>query len=236
MPRVFQTDHRAFTALRYHHHGVSFATIVLEGGYTEVRDGVPNNCAAGEIVLHRASEEHADYFTSAARCLNVELEPAAVHGAFESGLPTGAVRSAVDAVVRAFSTDAGGAALEAAVLRLQSALASRPPARHSVPDWLRAAIDRFEWSGDPPLREAARIVGVHQTHFSREFHRHVGLTPNGFRRRARVRRASELLLETALPLASVAQACGFNDQSHLTRTFGAALGLPPAAYRRVFAR
>jgi transcriptional regulator GlxA family with amidase domain len=79
-------------------------------------------------------------------------------------------------------------------------------------------------------------VGVHQTHFSREFHRHVGLTPNGFRRRARVRRASELLLETALPLASVAQACGFNDQSHLTRTFGAALGLPPAAYRRVFAR
>ena len=45
-----------------------------------------------------------------------------------------------------------------------------------------------------------------------------------------------LLLTTSAHLVNVAHSCGFNDQSHLTRTFGASLGLSPGAYRRAFAR
>jgi hypothetical protein len=60
--------------LKHHRHETAFATIVLEGSYTEVCDAIPNACPAGTIVLHAAEEEHADYFTNAGRCLNVELE------------------------------------------------------------------------------------------------------------------------------------------------------------------
>jgi AraC family transcriptional regulator len=62
------------------------------------------------------------------------------------------------------------------------------------------------------------------------------MTPTAFRRGARVRRATELLLSTNTRLALVAQECGFSDQSHLTREFGAAVGLSPATFRRTFAR
>ena len=47
-------------------------------------------------------------------------------------------------------------------------------------------------------------------------------------------RAKELL--SKLPLADVALACGFADQSHLTRTFRRLEGMTPAAFRRAGAR
>jgi AraC-like DNA-binding protein len=195
VPHTFTTEHPASTTMRYHSHGIAFATIVLEGGYTEVRDGVPFVCPAGTVVVHDAREEHADYFTAPTRCLNVELD---------------------DAVAQ----------------RLLAA--RRPPP--SVPAWLQATLDAFDWSGAAPLRDAARVAGIHPTHLSRAFRRHLGTTPQGFRQRARLRRASALLLETDASLTTIALSCGFSDQSHLTRTFGAALGLAPGAYRRTFAR
>ncbi|MGM4931091.1 helix-turn-helix domain-containing protein [Tardiphaga robiniae] len=42
----------------------------------------------------------------------------------------------------------------------------------------------------------------------------------------RVELARNLLMKTDMPLADVAQACGFADQSHFTRIFSAATGLP----------
>jgi AraC-like DNA-binding protein len=236
-PRVFETTHREATGLPYHHHGIAFATIVLDGSYTEVRDGTPTSCPSGTIVLHHPSEVHADYFTSTGRCLNVELESTARDGILASVDLDGDLRRAVGGVVQAFYAGAPVPTLDGAVARLQTSLTQRMtrPKQH-LPEWLQATIDRFEWTGDAPLGEAARFAGVHHVHFSREFHRHIGMTPNAFRRRARLRRASDLLLSTSDRLVNVAQSCGFNDQSHLTRTFGSSLGLTPAAYRRAFAR
>ncbi|HTW82963.1 MAG TPA: helix-turn-helix transcriptional regulator [Candidatus Sulfotelmatobacter sp.] len=196
-PRTFTTEHAARSTLRYHHHGIAFATIVLEGAYTEVRDGVPRVCPAGTVVLHDPHEEHADYFTRATRCLNVEFDEVALRRA------------------RALREPHGAAAL---------------------PGWLRHTLDAFEWAGPAPLRDAARMAGLHQTHFCREFRRVLGTTPGAFRRRARLDRASALLVASDASLAGIAQACGFSDQSHLTRTFAGTLGLAPAAYRRAFAR
>jgi|HubBroStandDraft_1064217.scaffolds.fasta_scaffold17587_4 AraC-like DNA-binding protein len=214
-PRTFTTAHPASSTLRYHHHGIAFATIVLEGCYTEVRESVPLVCPAGTLVIHDAHEEHADYFTQPTRCLNLELDEPVARGTIGCDLGDDPLRAALNAL---------------AALRARSGGAS------GEPEWLQPTLDRFEWSGAEPLRGAARVAGLHPTHFSRAFRRHVGTTPNGYRLRARVRRASALLLETNASLASIALACGFSDQSHLTRTFGAALGLAPAAYRRTFAR
>jgi AraC family transcriptional regulator len=235
-PAVFESVHRSEERLRYHGHGSAFATIVLEGAYTEVCNDIPSACPTGTIVVHDSAEEHADYFTTAGRCLNVELERPPRHVLPAAAIP-GDLRAAVDDLVRAFYLRSAESSLGGSAARLQHLLnAQAPPAQRAEPSWLNVVIDRFDWAGAAPLRDAAALADVHPAHFSREFHRKTGETPNAFRCRARVRRASELLLATSERIASIALACGFNDQSHLTRTFHATLGLSPARYQRVFAR
>jgi AraC-like DNA-binding protein len=234
---VFETDHFGCSAMRHHRHGPPFITIVLRGSYVEVQDAVPEVCRGGTIVVHEAGEEHADRFVSDTRCLNVEL-PSATGAAYDLGtlsLDRQALRDAVEWVIRSFYDRTHE--LSDAVSNLHSALIQRSCEPVSErPHWLLRAIEEFPWAYAVPLREAAAIAGVHETHFSRAFRRHVGMTANEYRSRARVRLASKLLLTTTSSLARIALSAGFSDQSHLTRVFSQRLGLSPAGYRRTFAR
>jgi AraC-like DNA-binding protein len=234
---VFETDHRGCSAMKHHRHGSSFVTLVLGGAYVEVCDMVPALCRSGSIVVHDAAEEHADRFASDTRCLNVELpcDSGATGSRGSIALDLAPLQNAVGEVVRSFYGD--GRELGAAVVRLHDALLRRsteaPPKR---PTWLRSVIDGFPWEEAVPLREAAAIAGLHETHFSRAFRRHVGMTANAYRTRARIRLASKMLLTTMAPIARIALNAGFSDQSHLTRAFSRSLGLSPAGFRRTFAR
>jgi AraC family transcriptional regulator len=58
------------------------------------------------------------------------------------------------------------------------------------------------------------------------------MTIGEYVRRRRADRAAALLNDTHLPLAEIAQACGFYDQSHLSRAFVARFGVSPRRYRR----
>ncbi len=234
---VYETDHDGRSVLRHHRHDVPFVTIVLDGAYVEVRDAVPEPCAAGSIVVHDAHEEHADGFSQPTRCLNVEFAPdGAVPQAFGNLALYGApLRAAVDGLVGAFYT--GTNDLESAVRRLQTVILDRCAEKSDDhPPWLRTVMSAFPWAQPLPLRDAASFAGVHETHFSREFRRYVGITASDYRARARLRLASQLLLTTTTSLAAVALQSGFSDQSHLTRAFTGTLGMAPAGYRRTFAR
>jgi transcriptional regulator GlxA family with amidase domain len=48
----------------------------------------------------------------------------------------------------------------------------------------------------------------------------------------RVKRAKDLLRGTGMSIADVAVACGFADQSHLTRVFTKAFRISPGAWQR----
>jgi transcriptional regulator GlxA family with amidase domain len=41
-----------------------------------------------------------------------------------------------------------------------------------------------------------------------------------------------MMLETSMPVGEIAIACGFADQSHLTRVFTRAMGVSPGVWRR----
>lgn len=82
------------------------------------------------------------------------------------------------------------------------------------------------------LAEMAEQAGLSAFHFARAFKLATGLTPRGFVTARRVDRAKRLLAEGRLPLAQVAQACGFADQAHLTTVFSRHTGLTPGAWRR----
>jgi len=233
---VFESNHRGCSAMEHHCHATPFVTIVLTGAYVEVHDAVPDVCRGGSIVVHQAAEEHADRFTTDTRCLNVELPRDSLTPPLRGAVVLSTEPSrAVKSVIEAFYGCTGG--LAGAVKNLQAAVVGQlldPPRER--PEWLRRVIDEFPWADSVPLREAAVIGGVHETHFSREFRRHVGMTASEYRARARLKVASQLLLTTTSQLSRIALNAGFSDQSHLTRLFSERLGLPPAAYRRAFAR
>ncbi|MBB6253653.1 helix-turn-helix domain-containing protein [Nitrospirillum iridis] len=86
-------------------------------------------------------------------------------------------------------------------------------------------------TGDVAMAEVAAQCGLSRSHFIKAFRETTGQTPYRWLMDRRVDRARDLL-RGPLPIAEVALACGFADQSHLTRVFAAATGLPPAAWRR----
>ncbi|MNW16127.1 Transcriptional activator NphR [compost metagenome] len=58
------------------------------------------------------------------------------------------------------------------------------------------------------------------------------MTPHRWLTAHRIERACALLAQADLSIAAVALACGFSDQSHLTRVFAQALGTTPGMWRR----
>jgi AraC-like DNA-binding protein len=81
------------------------------------------------------------------------------------------------------------------------------------------------------IDELAAIVRMSSSHFTRSFHKSVGVTPHRYVIQNRVMRARELLATTNLPLSEIALATGFSDQSHFSRRFHEIVGIPPGAFR-----
>ena len=87
--------------------------------------------------------------------------------------------------------------------------------------------------GEPHLvPELAEAAGLSVSQFERTFKRLFHLTPRQYVQRVRINAACEALLNTDDPIAEIAVASGFYDQSHFTKTFRRLMGTPPATYRR----
>ncbi|NIJ34125.1 helix-turn-helix domain-containing protein [Sphingomonas oligoaromativorans] len=108
------------------------------------------------------------------------------------------------------------------------------PCKGLLADWQVRRVEQFvESQIDTPLRicEAADSVRLSASYFSRAFKASKGIPYSEFVANQRIVRAKEMLLTTDLPIAEIALACGFADQSHMTRLFHRAVGLPPRAWR-----
>lgn len=82
------------------------------------------------------------------------------------------------------------------------------------------------------LDDVARLTGLSTSHFARAFRRSTGMPPHRWHLNARIRRAQQWILDTDLPLAEIALATGFADQSHFANTFTRLVGISPGAWRR----
>jgi AraC family transcriptional regulator len=139
---------------------------------------------------------------------------------------------------RAAGDDEAGASLilEGLALELFGHVlqASRPSRAPRPPRWLADARERLRDDLRAPrsLEALARAAGVSAAHLAASFRDRYAESVGGFLRRARVEEAARRLADTDQPLAEIALACGFCDQSHLTRTFRRRTGLTPGAWRR----
>jgi AraC-like DNA-binding protein len=98
---------------------------------------------------------------------------------------------------------------------------------------IAAAVTHIREHADKEVTrdETARAVGVSPGHFSRLLRERTGLTYTALLRQARVELACELLLNSDRSIADIAQACGFYDQSHLTKVFSRSRGVTPRVFR-----
>jgi AraC family transcriptional regulator len=115
---------------------------------------------------------------------------------------------------------------------------SRPMLGGLAPWQMRRAEELFcaKLDGSVSLKEVARECGLSASYFSRAFRRSMGVAPHSWLLQRRIEVAKEKLRERQLSVSQVALACGFADQSHLTRVFTRMVGVSPAAWRRAVNR
>lgn len=108
-------------------------------------------------------------------------------------------------------------------------LAERGLSRERV----RRVLDYIEahLADELTLAELAEVACLSPTHFSRCFKQAAGVGLSRYVMQRRVERAKDLIRRTPHPLAAIAQAVGFTDQSHFTNIFRRETGTTPGQFR-----
>jgi AraC-like DNA-binding protein len=126
------------------------------------------------------------------------------------------------------------AMLDALSMLLVRHARSRPRPHRIAADDARVAAMKAHLSGN--LTEALRLaelaaeVGLSPFHAARLFAQATGLPPHAWRNQVRLQRALAPL-RAGVPVADVAAASGFADQSHFTRHFRRMFGVPPGRWQ-----
>jgi AraC family transcriptional regulator len=232
-----------------HWHDYPQFYLILQGACTDTCGSQACLRRPTALVFHPAGEPHANhYHKGGARLFTIEMEPWWLERVpppsggwqhprhFEGGLSSGlALRLYTEFRAR----DAWApVAMEGLMLELlaeafrqrQTAAGGRPPR------WLAEAQEilstRFtqSWS----LAHLAQTVGVHPTHLAREFRRYYHCTVGEYLREQRIEQTRRELSHSDAPLADIALAAGFADQSHFSRLFKRRTGLTPSQFRQRF--
>ena len=82
------------------------------------------------------------------------------------------------------------------------------------------------------LGELAGVAALSEFHLARMFRRSFGLPPAAWIAQQRLERARTLLRTTTLPLAQVAEQCGYANASHFSHRFRESVGVAPTAFRQ----
>lgn len=139
--------------------------------------------------------------------------------------------TSTDAQVHRFESD------EALLRLLAGLLQARPRQGGGVPQGVTLAR---AWIDDDPLapltlEALAAEAGLSQYQLLRGFARMTGMTPHAYLMQRRVH-AVRRKIRDGHALADAATACGFCDQSHMTRLFVRSFGITPGRYARSLGR
>ncbi|MFN0089024.1 MAG: helix-turn-helix domain-containing protein [Acidimicrobiales bacterium] len=170
--------------------------------------------------------------------VQLSITPAGVAALF--GIPAGALAHQVlhlDAVVPDVADELVERLSQARSWRARWAILDAVLLDRLSPDDVMAPELAHAWSalvrghGAIEIGELADSVGWSRPHLSRRFTTAFGMSPKVISRVVRFERAQRMLrLPTRPSLASIAAACGYADQAHMTRDFHEFAGSSPTAW------
>jgi AraC family transcriptional regulator len=100
---------------------------------------------------------------------------------------------------------------------------------------LRQILDYIHTHLDTEIKlvSLAKMVGISQYYFCQQFKNAVGITPYQYVIQQRIEKAKQMLKNQNLAICDIALACGFANQSHLTKYFRKLTGSTPKDYQQL---
>ena len=117
---------------------------------------------------------------------------------------------------------------------LENADTSFSGSSRGLPDQFEMAVQTMDNRPQDTYTVAklARIAGMSRSCFAAKFVREYGISPMVYVRNGRLSAASDQLMNTTLPIKSIAAAVGYASRSHFARAFAAVFGTDPTQFRR----
>lgn len=92
------------------------------------------------------------------------------------------------------------------------------------------------WHAKVSVRDVVQAAGISRRALEKRFRRELGHSILAELRKVRGNRIAEMLVETQLPVARIAEALGFEDIQHFARYFKSVMGITPLAYRKRYGK
>lgn len=236
--RVLRVVHPRAQEIPEHHHDRAYIGLYTAGRYRERYDGGEAEMSGPCAVFHPAGRPHTDTVEAEGlETLTIEFDPAWLksHGfgrmpdrsMLWKGGRVGLASRRLGAILSASnSSEAALGAATARFLHLAVAVDS-----FSAPSWIADVQKRLDEEEPCTAGDLASRLDMHPAYLAHAYRAATGEGIAEMQRRRRVEAASRLLRFTAQPLAEIAVATGFCDQSHMNRCFRAVLGRTPLAVR-----
>lgn len=248
MLQVTEAVFAADAVLEPHTHPRPICAVMLDGSFDTTIGRRAVSCRPATVWTEPCEEKHRNHAgRSGAHVLVMQPDPARadimeplqrlldeVHEIDRCGI-TGSARRVL-AEMR--EPDALAAlSIEALVLTMLTQAARIATVRErngGQPSWLSEARDYIHetFCRGPRLDEVAAAVSVTPAMLAVAFRRQYGRSIGSYARDLRLEWAVDQLRQTDRPIAGIAFAAGFSDQSHFTRECAARLGAPPGRLRK----
>ena len=230
-------------ALPSHAHQAGFVSLMLHGEYRETAGLTQFGYEPFSCVYHPPGMEHHDVIGCAGVILlTLEFRPELFDGMELGGIN---LRPIIDLSGTRPAWDLMGlyrriTALEANQLDIESRAAalafSIVQSSIRLPRSLRSLHRACEYihahfRENLTLAQVARAADVHPVYLGQIFRQEFSETLGEYLNRIRVHAATEMLVNSDLPLGIMALDLGFYDQSHFTRIFRQFIGITPAVFR-----
>lgn len=207
-------------------------------GTTALADGSRAAFGPGAVVIYPPGHAHDQVLETAGTdlCIHVALPTGVLRGAgvLVADLTDLQLRHAFEDLSTAASDEDPWrqAALDHRAASLLCGLAAQPA---EAGDHVAQACARIarDYASITRIGEVAKAIGISEPRLRHVFAARLGVGPGRWLASVRCDRARDLLSRTRMPLADIAQACGFSSVKHLSDAFRRAAGMAPMRWRRL---
>jgi AraC family transcriptional regulator len=233
--------------IQKHEHSLSFFDLIVEGACEEIVRGQTRSRVRSTLAFHPAGEVHSSrWHGPECRCFHIEISAALLEryrqhtpflenpALFSRGMPTWLAARLYSEFQR--RDEVSPLAIEGLTMELlaESARNASTVLERKPPRWLVSVCDLLHerFREHPTLSMIAEGAGIHPAHLARTFRQIHGCTLGDHVRKLRIEFACDRITNSETPLAEIALASGFSDQSHFSRVFKRQMGMSPGEFRK----